>query len=418
MTEYRSLLERAGSNAPPPDLQLERVLRRRDRKRRNQRIAAGVVGIAVFVAAVWIVTSGGWFVRTETPAVPGPTETGPTETGPVYNGPTYTLGPVTEEDLALGEAFMQAWVEGDGEAAAAMFSPEGTFDGFQPTIFPALYDWFRAGGWTFSGGGCGRHGGYGEKGAPLDVVGCGFTYENDITRALGMRPMPTTLSFVTDAGGIETAWFGGGGDCCYNFFGSPDSVRVLGGGAGDLFGPAWDMFIEWLSSHHSEDFGRMYDPDYGYPVRGYPILNPKSIELWERYTDEFVASPQELRRSFTEWMASQSLEVQAARICMIGTEKFWATKRADDLRGAALLAALADASEETLAELRAIPLETEADRATMDEFVPLAERWIELWRQGAAEGATDFLYRDSENVRLRFQMDSLIEGCLITGLGF
>jgi hypothetical protein len=37
-----------------------------------------VVGIAVFVAAVWIVTSGGVFDRSETPAVPGPAETGPT----------------------------------------------------------------------------------------------------------------------------------------------------------------------------------------------------------------------------------------------------------------------------------------------------------------------------------------------------
>jgi Tol biopolymer transport system component len=72
VTEYRSVLERAGSNAPPPDLQLERVLRRRDRKRRNQRIAAGVVGIAVFVAAVWLVTSGLSFDRTQ-PAVTGPT---------------------------------------------------------------------------------------------------------------------------------------------------------------------------------------------------------------------------------------------------------------------------------------------------------------------------------------------------------
>ena len=53
MTEYRSVLERAGSNAPPPDLQLERVLRRRDRKRRNQRIAAGVAGIAIFAALVF-----------------------------------------------------------------------------------------------------------------------------------------------------------------------------------------------------------------------------------------------------------------------------------------------------------------------------------------------------------------------------
>jgi hypothetical protein len=49
MTEYRSILERAGLNAPPADLSLERILHRRDRKRRNRRITAGVVGIAVFV---------------------------------------------------------------------------------------------------------------------------------------------------------------------------------------------------------------------------------------------------------------------------------------------------------------------------------------------------------------------------------
>jgi len=64
-----------------------------DRKRRNQRIAAGVVGIAVFVAAIWIVTSGGWFDRTKEPAggvETGPTETGPTETGPTETGPTET----------------------------------------------------------------------------------------------------------------------------------------------------------------------------------------------------------------------------------------------------------------------------------------------------------------------------------------
>jgi hypothetical protein len=47
--------------------------RRRDRKHRNQRIAAGLVGIGVFVAAVWIVTSGGPFERAPAPAVTGPT---------------------------------------------------------------------------------------------------------------------------------------------------------------------------------------------------------------------------------------------------------------------------------------------------------------------------------------------------------
>ena len=54
MTEYRSVLERAGSNAPQPDLQVERVLRRRDRKHRNQRIRAGVLGLAIAIAVGWL----------------------------------------------------------------------------------------------------------------------------------------------------------------------------------------------------------------------------------------------------------------------------------------------------------------------------------------------------------------------------
>jgi len=420
MSDPRSLLERESRRFIQQDGAFERLVRRRDRKRRNQRIAAGFVGIAVFVAAVWIVTSGLSFDRTETPAVPGPAETGPT-----YNGPTYTLGPVTNEDLAVGESFMQAWVDGDGEAAAAMFAPDATFDGFQPAVFPALYDWFRAGGWTFEGGGCGRHGGGGEPGAPLDVVGCGFTFENDLTRALGMRPVPKDLSFVIEAGRIETAWFGGGGDCCHNMFGSPDPLRQdLTGPGPDLFGAVWDMFIEWLSTSHPEDFGRMYDPDYGYPVSGYPILDPGSIALWERYTDEFVASPQELARSFTEWMASQSFEVQASRICMTATDEFWATKRADNLQrsDAAFYSTLARISEETLAELRAIPLETEADRAAMDAFVPHAERLIELSRQQAEAAAAGDHKRlnelGGEWSNLWFSVWPPPWGCLVSGWGF
>jgi hypothetical protein len=70
-----------------PEPAWDRLVGRRDRKRRNQRIAAGVVGIAVFVAAVWIVTNGLSFDRTQTPAAPGPAETGPTETGPTVTGP-------------------------------------------------------------------------------------------------------------------------------------------------------------------------------------------------------------------------------------------------------------------------------------------------------------------------------------------
>jgi Tol biopolymer transport system component len=70
--------KRAAMSVDELDQPYDALLRRRDRKRRNQRITAGVVGIAVFVAAVWILTTSGQFDRTQTPATTGPTIT----TGP------------------------------------------------------------------------------------------------------------------------------------------------------------------------------------------------------------------------------------------------------------------------------------------------------------------------------------------------
>lgn len=401
MDDLRTLVRDEMARAGSPSYSFNDLVRRRDRKRRNQRIAAGVVGIAVFVAAVWIIRDFTSLDRTEESVVPGGSgTTGPAETGPetrsTYIGPEYTLGPVTDEDIALGKAFAQAWVDGDGEAAAAMFSPDGTFDGFQPAILPALHDWFRVGGWTFERDGCGIHG----WGAQRGVVGCTFLYENKLTRALGLRSQDTTVSFVTEADEIKTAWFGAGGDTVFDMFGSPNADR----GSGDLFGDVWDTFIEWVSRRYPDDFVRMYDVD-----RGYPILDPTSIGLWDRYTDEFVAlAPGYLE----EWLANQSFEVRARRICVTKTEEFWDTPGSGrDLHGRAFDAALADVSEEMLAELRALPLETEADRAAMDAFVPLAERWIELFRQAADEGADVPFF---ERRDLQVSMYMLIDRCLIS----
>jgi hypothetical protein len=71
MPETRPLLERVMDRVELRPFTLEGFHDRRDRKRRNQRIAAGVVGIAVFVAAVLIVTTGGRLDLSK-PAVSGP----------------------------------------------------------------------------------------------------------------------------------------------------------------------------------------------------------------------------------------------------------------------------------------------------------------------------------------------------------
>jgi hypothetical protein len=150
MTDYRTVLERDLARVGPAPFGFDDVARRRDRKRRNQRIAAGVVGIAVFVAAVWIVTSVGSLDRSETSVVPGgnvtgptetgPTETRPTETGPIETGPTVAPNPDVESSNALppegatpstpksGELVLQldfnVWVYADGRLISRLYDQD------------------------------------------------------------------------------------------------------------------------------------------------------------------------------------------------------------------------------------------------------------------------------------------------------
>jgi hypothetical protein len=70
MSDLRTILERGIGGATPPPDGFERMLHRRDRKRRNQRIAAGIVGVAVFVAAVWIVRDVALLNQTKTKVTP------------------------------------------------------------------------------------------------------------------------------------------------------------------------------------------------------------------------------------------------------------------------------------------------------------------------------------------------------------
>ena len=157
MSEHTKLFERAAARYEPPDLPMDGLLKRRDRKRRNQRIAAGVVGIAVFVGLVWIVTSVGSLDRSETSVVPGgdvtgpAVETGPVETGPSANEPHEAVGPVPETDylLDLNTGQMTPLPESIAGERPSEFaaSPDGTRlayvdrgDNDEPQIFVANLD--------------------------------------------------------------------------------------------------------------------------------------------------------------------------------------------------------------------------------------------------------------------------------------
>ena len=104
--------------------------RRSDRKRRNERIAAGVVGIAMFVAAIWIVRDVTLLDRSEKAVVPaGSGTTGPAETGPA----ALVVAPVVAFqradhllDLDTGETTpLPEEIRGDWQNAYAA-SPDGS----------------------------------------------------------------------------------------------------------------------------------------------------------------------------------------------------------------------------------------------------------------------------------------------------
>ena len=120
MIDQRSV-ERAAEQFRLPEGSFEQLVRRRDRKRRNQRIAAGVVGIAVFVAAVWIVTSGLSFDRTQTPAATGPAEA----IGPVPET-DYLLDLDTTEMTPLPESIAGNQPDGRGSSNEYAASPDGS----------------------------------------------------------------------------------------------------------------------------------------------------------------------------------------------------------------------------------------------------------------------------------------------------
>jgi hypothetical protein len=82
MSETREILERVGDRFAFPTDAFERLERRRHRHQRNRRIAAGVVGITVFVAAIWVVTSGETSDRGSTPGGRGLT-TAPSVDAPI-----------------------------------------------------------------------------------------------------------------------------------------------------------------------------------------------------------------------------------------------------------------------------------------------------------------------------------------------
>ena len=91
MIDERELVQRAVRDLVREEPSFESLTSRRDRKRRNKRIAAGIAGLSLFMITVLPVGIVGLSNRTQTPAVPGGAETGPEVSGPTSTDPS--VGP-------------------------------------------------------------------------------------------------------------------------------------------------------------------------------------------------------------------------------------------------------------------------------------------------------------------------------------
>ena len=131
------VLERFQPLFEAPEPSFEGFVRRRDRKRRHQRIAAGIVGFAVFLAAIALVALSP-FDRTVTPLGGGETQpTGAPEAEGIVGLPTPGATPSAPKHgrlvLSLGGgsgAFTAVWVYEDGRL---IWGDVGNFPDGAPT---------------------------------------------------------------------------------------------------------------------------------------------------------------------------------------------------------------------------------------------------------------------------------------------
>ena len=262
MSQLKELIDQEAHRIGAHPNALESMLRRRDRKRRNQRVVAGVVGIAVFVAAIWIVTSSGSSDRTQTPA----------------NEPS-TVNPTdAAEDVVRG--FLAAFGAFDPGAAMTYVADDTDLRGLIEPPAPAndkglslelaLLDAQRV---QLTITSCQAV----PFGSATSVV-CGFDFHALGSDVLGRGPFTggTFVFTVRDGEIVEVA-----------------TNANLDQFASQMSAP----FAEWVSARYPRDFEVMYGrsiptrPEGLRQVYGRPT--EESIPLWEQHTREYVKAVQQ-----------------------------------------------------------------------------------------------------------------------------
>ncbi len=169
-----------------------------------------------------------------------------------------------DEAVVISEAFVEAHGNWNYQTAASLVSDTAVIS-INPALSPEELQmemaWMQATGWVFTTTGCTVT--RGPTGDGTQRVLCYLTHENAWSRALNLDPdTRSSLTFEVASGQIVGAFLSSAPMSFRN-----DAVR---------------SFETWLGVQHPEDLGEMYR------YAGLPSLTLESIELWRRYTDEFV----------------------------------------------------------------------------------------------------------------------------------
>jgi hypothetical protein len=261
VSDLQELLDREARLVDAAPDALGSVLRRRDRKRRNERIAARVVGIAVFVAAVWIVTSGGAFDRTQRPANEQSTM-----------NPTHAAEVVVRGFLAAFGAFdpeaAMTYVADDADLRLVNRPAPANERGLALEL--ALLEAQRL---QLTITSCQAV----PFGSGTSVV-CGFDFNAIGSDELGRGPFTgSTFVFTVRDGEIVKAAVNSN----YDQFAS--QMRA--------------PFAEWVAATYPRDFEVMYGRSIPPRPKGFTVVygrpTEESIRLWEQHTSEYVKAVQQ-----------------------------------------------------------------------------------------------------------------------------
>ena len=261
MPSVSQLLERESTTVDPEPGSFERLLLRRDRKRRNQRIAAGVVGIAVFVAAVLVLG----------------TRVGQDATAPV-DRPTGNPVRKTAEDVARD--FLYATASYKADQAVILLADSVNLSGLRLGMdigeFRRLLSFNEATGFQIIPTSCKETGSssYGT------YVRCMFDFHALRSEAIGRGPYSGSYLDVL----VHDTAQGLG------------AIREVSGYLETAkYGPQmWEPFAAWVSTNYPEDVAAMY-PNDNLPKHNLQNnrLTPRSIRLWQRHTREYVKAVQQ-----------------------------------------------------------------------------------------------------------------------------